>query len=58
MKNRIDGELAITRSIGDINFKRYMSSDPEILIHEITDKDEYLVLGSDGFWNVRKCWLR
>jgi serine/threonine protein phosphatase PrpC len=51
LKNRIEGELALTRSIGDINFKQYMSSEPEIISHEITENDDFLLLGSDGFWN-------
>ena len=53
LNNRLQGELAISRSIGDINFKRYMSSEPEIVSYKLTDKDEFLFLASDGFWNVR-----
>lgn len=52
LKNRLEGELAISRSIGDINFKRFMSSDPELIHHKISDQDEYLIMGSDGYWNV------
>jgi len=51
LNNRIDGELALTRSIGDINFKKFMNSDPEIISYEVADDDEYLILGTDGFWN-------
>jgi len=51
-KNRLEGELAISRSIGDINFKAFMSSEPEIEVYNISDEDEYLLLGTDGFWNV------
>jgi serine/threonine protein phosphatase PrpC len=54
LNNRLEGELALTRSIGDINFKRFMSSDPEILVHELKEGDEYLFLATDGYWNVRK----
>ena len=52
LKNRLEGELALSRSIGDINFKAYMSSEPEISEYEITDDDDFLLLASDGFWNV------
>lgn len=54
LNNRLQGELAVSRSIGDINFKAFMSSEPEITNYNITDDDEYLLLGTDGFWNVRK----
>jgi len=51
LKNRLEGELAISRSIGDVNFKEFMNSEPEIMVYDITEEDEYLILCSDGFWN-------
>jgi len=51
LNNRLEGELAVSRSIGDINFKKYMNSEPEILSTKLTEDDEYLILGTDGFWN-------
>lgn len=51
LRNRLEGELAISRSIGDINFKTYMSSEPEISSYEISDDDDLLLLGTDGFFN-------
>jgi serine/threonine protein phosphatase PrpC len=56
LKNRLEGELAISRSIGDINFKRFMSSDPEIFHHKVDDQDEFLIMGTDGYWNVKNFW--
>jgi len=50
-KNRLQGELAISRSIGDISYKNFMSSEPEISVYDIEEQDEYLILGTDGFWN-------
>jgi len=52
LNNRLEGELALSRSIGDINFKRYMNPDPEIIYYELKEGDEYLFLGTDGYWNV------
>jgi len=49
--NRLEGELALSRSIGDINFKTYMSDEPEVSSYQIKKEDKYLLLGSDGFWN-------
>ncbi len=53
INNRLEGELAVSRSIGDIKYKSYMNTDPEIVSHQMTEKDEFLVLASDGFCNVR-----
>lgn len=52
LRDRLQGELALSRSIGDINFKAFMSSEPEITVHDVTEEDKYLLLGTDGFWNV------
>lgn len=51
LRNRLEGELAISRSIGDINYKAYMSSEPELSTYEVTEDDDFLLLGSDGFFN-------
>ena len=55
--NRLEGELALSRSVGDINFKAYMSNEPEVSVYEMRREDRYLVLGSDGFWNVSSKFL-
>jgi len=54
LKNRLEGELALSRSIGDYRFKKYLSSEPEMTSHQLSDKDEYIILATDGFWNVIK----
>lgn len=51
LRNRLQGALAVSRSIGDINYKEFMSSEPEISVYNIEDQDEYLILATDGFWN-------
>lgn len=50
----VQGALELTRSIGDISYKQYITSEPDILEHKFTEDDEYVILASDGFWNVRK----
>ncbi|XP_027935639.1 uncharacterized protein LOC114190798 isoform X2 [Vigna unguiculata] len=47
---RVNGELAITRSIGDLSFKRYgVISAPEVTDWQpLTANDSYLVVASDG----------
>lgn len=59
---RIDGDLAVSRGLGDFRFKlnknkgvneQKVSSEPEILVYPRNDKvDEFLVLGCDGIWDV------
>lgn len=47
----VQGALELTRSIGDISYKQYITSEPDILEHKFSENDEYLILASDGFWN-------
>ncbi|KAF5389196.1 hypothetical protein D9757_003529 [Collybiopsis confluens] len=57
---RVNGNLALSRAIGDFEFKKNRSlppekqvitSDPEITVHEIDQEDEFLVLACDGIWD-------
>ncbi|XP_074281678.1 putative protein phosphatase 2C 8 [Silene latifolia] len=50
--HRVLGVLATSRSIGDHYLKPYVSSTPEITISERTEADEFLILASDGLWDV------
>jgi protein phosphatase 1B len=59
---RIDGDLAVSRGFGDFRYK--LNSDttfdkqkvvavPEIIVYpRVDEKDEFLVLGCDGIWDV------
>ncbi|XP_057950430.1 protein phosphatase 2C 51-like [Malania oleifera] len=49
---RVLGVLATSRSIGDLFLKPFVSSEPEVTICERNDNDEFLVLASDGLWDV------
>lgn len=49
---RVQGVLAVSRAIGDVTLQPYVTCEPEILEKEITVEDEYLVLASDGVWDV------
>mmetsp|Transcript_3979 Transcript_3979/g.3398 ORF Transcript_3979/g.3398 Transcript_3979/m.3398 type:complete len:131 (+) Transcript_3979:555-947(+) len=51
LNNRLEGEIQLTRSIGDIKYKKYMSSEPDVIHHTLTEYDELLILGTDGYWN-------
>ncbi|CAM8973483.1 unnamed protein product [Rhodiola kirilowii] len=49
---RVLGVLATSRSIGDYYLKPYVISEPEVAVCERTSKDEFLILASDGLWDV------
>ncbi|KAL0908103.1 hypothetical protein M5K25_022574 [Dendrobium thyrsiflorum] len=49
---RILGVLSTSRSIGDYYLKPYVTAEPEITMTERNEKDEFLILASDGLWDV------
>ncbi|KAK3445619.1 hypothetical protein EUGRSUZ_A01486 [Eucalyptus grandis] len=50
--HRILGVLATSRSIGDQYLKPFVIPEPEIKVSRRTDADEFLILASDGLWDV------
>ncbi|KAK5992353.1 Protein phosphatase 2C-like protein [Cladobotryum mycophilum] len=59
---RVNGNLALSRAIGDFEFKKSAELSPENQIvtafpdveeHELTDEDEFLVLACDGIWDCQ-----
>lgn len=59
---RVNGNLALSRAIGDFEFKKSAELSPENQIvtaypdveqHDITDEDEFLVLACDGIWDCQ-----
>ncbi|XP_073315992.1 protein phosphatase 2C 51-like [Primulina huaijiensis] len=49
---RVLGVLATSRSIGDRCLKPFVTPEPEVKLVNITDLDEFLILASDGLWDV------
>ncbi|KAJ0971716.1 hypothetical protein J5N97_019675 [Dioscorea zingiberensis] len=49
---RIFGVLATSRAIGDFCLKPYVIAEPEVMVVDRTYKDEFLILASDGLWDV------
>lgn len=54
---RVNGNLALSRAIGDFEFKKsadlspeqqIVTAFPDVITHEITDDDEFLVIACDG----------
>ncbi|XP_050385950.1 probable protein phosphatase 2C 8 [Argentina anserina] len=50
--SRVLGVLATSRSIGDQYLRPYVISKPEVTVTNRTDEDEFLILASDGLWDV------
>lgn len=55
INNRIYGSLMLSRCFGDWGIKQYgVSCEPHIAKIEINDNDLFLVIASDGVWDVMK----
>mmetsp|Transcript_10517 Transcript_10517/g.32176 ORF Transcript_10517/g.32176 Transcript_10517/m.32176 type:complete len:322 (+) Transcript_10517:1132-2097(+) len=50
--NRVNGTIAVSRAIGDSNYKPFVSSEPEVVELGVSQGDEYLLLATDGLWSV------
>lgn len=45
-------DLSVSRAFGDIAATPYVSHRPDSNIYELNNKDEFIVLGCDGVWDV------
>lgn len=61
MIQRINGSLAVSRALGDYEYKnvegrgpceQLVSPEPEIFVRDRSENDEFLVLACDGVWDV------
>ncbi|KMK61180.1 protein phosphatase 2C, putative [Aspergillus fumigatus Z5] len=59
---RVNGNLALSRAIGDFEFKKspelspeqqIVTAYPDVTVHEVTDDDEFLVIACDGIWDCQ-----
>ncbi|CAL5390726.1 unnamed protein product [Camellia sinensis] len=49
---RVDGQLAVARAFGDKSLKEHLSSEPDVASEIIDDDTEFIILASDGVWQV------
>ncbi|XP_019176596.1 PREDICTED: probable protein phosphatase 2C 59 [Ipomoea nil] len=49
---RVGGVLAVSRAFGDRLLKQYVVADPEIKEEKVDSSLEFLILASDGLWDV------
>ncbi|KAG1681313.1 hypothetical protein FOA52_007359 [Chlamydomonas sp. UWO 241] len=52
---RVGGVLAVSRAFGDKPLKKFVSCKPHVREEVITDADEFVILASDGLWDVVTC---
>lgn len=52
MKSRVNGMLAVTRSLGDKFFDTLVIGNPFTTSVEITKDDRFLIIACDGLWDV------
>lgn len=59
---RVNGNLALSRAIGDFEFKKnkdlpaeqqIVTADPDVSEHKIGEDDEFLVVACDGIWDCK-----
>ncbi|KAK4249308.1 phosphatase 2C-like domain-containing protein [Corynascus novoguineensis] len=59
---RVNGNLALSRAIGDFEFKKsaelapeqqIVTAYPDVVVHEMSDDDEFLVIACDGIWDCQ-----
>ncbi|CAK8684355.1 unnamed protein product [Clavelina lepadiformis] len=59
--NRVNGNLALSRALGDFVFKKndhrppeeqIVTADPDVIVKEITKDHEFIVIACDGIWDV------
>lgn len=50
--NRVNGILAVTRSLGDHAMKDYVIGEPHLVTTELDPTDTHLILACDGLWDV------
>ena len=50
---RVQGDLAVSRAFGDVHLKQYgVSATPELSAIGLSRRDAFVVLASDGLWDV------
>ncbi|TFK53612.1 protein serine/threonine phosphatase 2C [Heliocybe sulcata] len=52
MSGRVNGVLAVTRSLGDSSMKEFVVGSPYTTETELCEDDEFLILACDGLWDV------
>ncbi|KAL9665116.1 hypothetical protein QQ045_020526 [Rhodiola kirilowii] len=49
---RVQGVLKATRSIGDHALKTYMISEPEVIVIQRSELDDFIIIATDSLWDA------
>jgi len=49
---RVNGELAVPRSLGDIALHPFVTWEPDVMSYTLTPDDEFIIIACDGVWDV------
>lgn len=52
MSGRVNGVLAVTRSLGDSSMKEFVVGSPYTTETVLYDEDEFIILACDGLWDI------
>ena len=53
IKNRVMGQLILTRTLGDLYVKQFgVINTPDINVYDINETINYVIIASDGVWDV------
>jgi len=52
MSGRVNGVLAVTRSLGDSSMKEFVVGSPYTTETELCEEDEFMIIACDGLWDV------
>jgi len=52
VNGRVNGQIVITRSLGDHLMKDFIIGDPYVSHQKLTEKDNALIVACDGLWDV------
>ncbi|XP_046484325.1 uncharacterized protein [Neodiprion pinetum] len=48
---RVNGQLAVSRAIGDVQYKPYVTGDPDIRCIPLDGTEDFLIVACDGLWD-------
>jgi len=52
INGRVNGQLSVARALGDSNLSPYVIPHPDVYEQVVSKYDEFMVLASDGIWDV------
>nr|CAD7569337.1 unnamed protein product [Timema californicum] len=48
---RVNGQLAVSRAIGDLEYKPYVTAEPDVKVVTLNGSEDFIILGCDGLWD-------